>query len=458
MASRPQILVPSFLAIAGLAAAADVTQQPPTVLGPGSTMAEVKSGKIQGGGRLVYLKGMVEADWLQKGNYTDGNDAFSDHFSGSWLRAELGARIEVDSRVEVAVTVAYQGLMGQSGVTDPGTTYGTPTTTNAPPNGQSGNAVIDDAHVRLKEFLRFKSLTIDVGRQPFNYSLRTDHSDFLYDSSADYRTITSWDGIRAAYNFDSIDATPFVFRMPDDSTLYGLGINWVPAYSGDNRLYLQGTATMNKGMLMRDGVTRAESLQTYSAGLTATLAEIELFGEFALQRGSQGAGVDFAGWGASAGLDWNRSDLTLGIQGDWLSGDNNGVTDGKNSAFQNKWEGVSDTLVVEHEKYGELSRLLDGNLIASKAHLDYSLDPAKALRVRVIYANYKVDKAAVGRGKDFGQEVDLGLNWKYTTETRIGLMAGVFKPGDAYRAVSPAGVNAGSDLIYTFAANLLVSY
>lgn len=458
MASRPQILVPSFLAIAGLAAAADVTQQPPTVLGPGSTMAEVKPGRIQGGGRMVYLNGMVEADWLQKGNYSDGNDAFSDHFSGSWLRAELGARIEVDSRVEVAVTVAYQGLMGQSSATDPGTTYGAPITTNAPPNGQSGNAVINDAHVRLKEFLRFKSLTIDVGRQQFDYSLRGQgHPDFLYDSKADYPTITSWDGIRAKYNFDSINAMPFVFRMPDNSTLYGLGIDWEPAYSGDNRLVFQGTATMNKGLEMRD-LTRAESLQTYSAGMTATLAEVELFGQFAMQRGSQGAGVDFAGWGASAGLDWNSSALTLGIQGDWLSGDNNGAADGKNSAFQNKWEGVSDTLVVENEKYGELSRLLDGNLVASKAHLDYSLDPAKALRVRVIYANYKVDKAAVGRGKDFGQEVDLGLTWKYTTETRIGLMAGVFKPGDAYRAVSPAGVNAGSDLIYTFAANLLVSY
>lgn len=455
MTSRPQILVPSFLAIAGLAAAADVTQQPPTVLGPGSTMAEVKPGKIQGGGRLVYLRGMVEADWLQKGNYTDANDAYSDHFSGSWLRAELGARVEVDSRVEVAVTVAYQGLMGSGGATDTGATYGT-ASTNAPPNGQSGNAVIDDAHVRLKEFLRFKSLTIDVGRQPFNYAVRADHHDFLYDSEADFQTITSWDGIRAAYNFDSVDATPFVFRMPDDSTLYGLGVSWQPAYSGDNRVYLQGAATMNKGVVMRD-LSRAESLQTYSAGLTLRLAEVELFGEFAMQRGTQQGDVDFAGWGATAGLDWSLSSLTLGVQGDWLTGDDN-PADNKNTAFQNKWEGISDTLIVEHEKYGELSRLLDGNLVASKAHLDYSLDEAKALRVRMVYANYKTDKAAPGRGKDFGQEADLQLNWKYTTNANIGLMVGAFKPGDAYRAVSPAGANAGSDLVYTFAANLLVRY
>ncbi len=457
MASRPQILVPSFLAFAGLAAAADVTQQPPTVLGPGSSMAEVKPGKIQGGGKMVYLQGLVDADWVQKGNYSDGNDAFSDHFSGSWLRAELGARIEVDSRVEVAVTVAYQGLMGRSSATDPGTTYGT-TNTNAPPNGQSGNAVIDDAFVRLKEFLRFPRLTIDVGRQPFSFELRRDHPDFLYDSKADNQTITSWDGLRAKYNYDSIDVMPFVFRMPDDSTLYGLGIEWEPAYSGDNRVYFHGSATMEKNILMRDA-TRGDSLQTYSAGLDVNLAEVELFGEFAMQRGKQRGDVDFAGWGGTAGLDWQLNGLILGVQGDWLSGDNN-PADNKNSAFQNKWEGTSDTLVVEHEKYGELSRLLDGNLIASKVHLEYALDPAKSIRVRVIYANYKVDKPAAGRGKDFGQEADLTLGWDYTKNATINLMAGLFKPGDAYRAaaVPPVGATAGSDLIYAFAANLLVRY
>ena len=114
--------------------------------------------------------------------------------------------------------------------------------------------------------------------------------------------------------------------------------------------------------------------------------------------------------------------------------------------------------MVEHEKYGELSRLLDGNLIANKVHLEYALDAAKQVRVRAIYANYKVDSPAAGRGKDFGQEVDLTLGWDYTRNATINLMVGTFKPGDAYRAASPAGINAGSDLIYAFAANLLVRY
>lgn len=457
MASRPQILVPSFLAIAGLAGAADVTQPPPTVLGPGSPMAEVKSGKIQGGGKMVYLQGLVDADYLQKGNYTDGNDDLSDHFSGSWLRAELGARIEVDTRVEVAVTVAYQGLMGTSGATDPGTTYSATTpTTNAPPNGSTGNAVIDDASVRLKEFLRFTRLTVEVGRQPFSYELRRDHPDFLYDSRADNPTITSWDGIRAAYNYDSINVMPFVFRLPDESTLYGIGVDWEPAYAGDNRLYIHGTATMEKDVLMRDG-TRGESLQTYAFGLDVNLAEVELFGEFAMQRGSQRDDIEYAGWGATGGLDWHLKRLVLGVQGDWLTGDNDPL-DNENSAFQNKWEGTSDTLVVEHEKYGELSRLLEGNLIAGKVHVEYALDAAKQVRVRAIYANYRVDQAAAGVGKDFGQEGDLTLAWDYTRNATIGLMAGMFKPGEAYRAVSPAGIGAGDDFIYSFAANLRVRY
>ena len=147
----------------------------------------------------------------------------------------------------------------------------------------------------------------------------------------------------------------------------------------------------------------------------------------------------------------------LGVQGDWLTGDDNPL-DSKNDAFQNKWEGTSDTLVVEHEKYGELSRLLDGNLVASKVRLEYAIDAAKSLRVKIIYANYKVDKPAAGRGKDFGQEGDLTLGWDYTRNATVNLMAGIFKPGDAYQAAAPVPANAGSDFIYAFAANLLVRY
>jgi hypothetical protein len=294
---------------------------------------------------------------------------------------------------------------------------------------------------------------------PVSLPLRRDHAAFLFDSRADYHTITSWDGVRAAYNFDAVNILPYVYRLPDNSQLYGLSLDWEPPKSGNDRVFFQGSANLERNVLLRDGTT-GDSLQTYYVGGDADLGDFELFGEFAMQSGKQTDSVKFKGFAFSGGVDWHiDKKVVVGFQGDYFTGDDN-PNDGNNNAFINNWEGVSDTDIVENEKYGELSRLLSGNLHAFKGKIEIALDDKRRVRVKTIYAFYKTDVSTGGSSK-FGQEGDIHLSWDYTPSATITLLGGLFKPDDAYKAArtaAPVSVNASTDLIYLLGANLLVKF
>jgi hypothetical protein len=487
MPPRFAVLVPTLLLCAGIPAwAVDSGNAPqptpapnpggntPSVLGPNGAQTEVAPGKPQSAGRVVYIQGLVDLDYLQLGRYTSGNSAVSDHRAEEWIRAELGTRIVVDERVEVSVALAYQGVSGTDSPTSPANfAANNADTSNAPPGGSSGNAVVNDAFVKLKEFLNNRNLTVEAGRMPVQWSLRKDHAAFLYDSHANNPTITSWDGARAQYNWDQLDFTPYAFRMPDDSSLLGLMVDWTPENVGNDRLFITGSANMERNIQLNTNNGNVlvgspppvpvigSKLYTYYVGIDADLTDMELFGEFAMQRGTQNGNTTFGGYGASGGVDWHvDTTAVLGLQVDYLSGDtsdNNaaGVPNSTNHAFINKWSGVSDTLIVENAKYGRLANLVQGDLEALKAKFEYALDDRKRVRVKMIYADYRLAKPVGSR--DFGQEADLIFSWDYTTNATINLLLGGFKPGTGYTEVS-LSPTPGSDWIYLGAVNLLVKF
>ena len=462
MTHRPLLLVPGLVLIASATATA-VDAPGPGVIGTGTSVVEMGPGKIQGGGRSVFIQGLVDLDGIQQGNYSDGNDDASDHRSEGWYRADLGMRISLDERVEVQVTLAGQGVMGNGRATSDGTIY-----TGGPAGSGNGagvdgasdtNVVLDDAFIKLKDFLNYRELSIDAGRMPVSLNLRKDHAAFLFDSHANYPTITSWDGLRASYSLDTVNITPYVYRRVDNSELYGITLDWEPASSGDNRLFFTLSANLERDIEVDGVLGDGDKLETYYVGGDADLGEFELFGEFAMQRGDQNDTEEFKGFAFSGGIDWHLDRMVLGFQGDYLSGDSNSADD-SNDAFVNNWEGVSDTYIVENEKYGELSRLLSGNLQAYKGKFEIALDDKKRVRVKSIYAFYKTSETVTGAtatGKDFGQEADLHLQWDYTRNATITLLTGMFKPGDAYVAVSKSATPS-DDLIYLFGANLLVKF
>jgi hypothetical protein len=180
-----------------------------------------------------------------------------------------------------------------------------------------------------------------------------------------------------------------------------------------------------------------------------------------MQRGTQNGNTAFGGYGGSGGIDWHvDTSMVLGLQADYLSGDtsdNNAaqVPSSTNHAFINKWSGESDTLIVENAKYGRLANLVQGDLEALKAKFEYALDDRKRVRVKMVYADYRLTKPAGSR--DFGQEADLVFSWDYTTNATINQLLGGFKPGEGYAQVS-LSPTPGTDWIYLGAINLLVKF
>ena len=446
-----------FLATLAAAAEGDGTME----IGPGP-----KFGISQQ--RQVVIKGLLDFDVFNRGQYLTGNSDESDHQGTGNIRAEFGTSVKLDERVKVNITLAYEAEAGDN------------TADSQDPAVRSGFAVVDDAYVEFKEFLGFESVGVLVGRMPVSWNLRDNHGAFLYDSSADHPRVTSWDGGRATWNvIEGIDVTPFAYSVPGASTLLGIGGDWKPARSGDSRTFISGLITYERKVPMRTVDTTlsedstivmqdgdpGDKLITYSGGFDFQLGDVDLYAEGALQRGNQTSDIEYLGYGGYAGLDWHAypaQALVFGAQTDFLSGNADPASStGKNRSFVNNWEGVSDTYIVEHEQYGELSRLLSGDnaygLEALKLKVGVAFDDRAKVKLNLIYAYYRTYEDTANGHRNFGQEADLTLSWRYTWNTTIRLFGGAFLPGAVFKDVAP-GPNPSTDLIYCMGVNLTVAF
>ena len=323
-----------------------------------------------------YLKGEILLEGISQDNYTDGNGDDNDRSNQMWMRTRFGLKVELMQQVETQVTLVYDAEGGDAGP-------------HANNTDSRAELEVNDAYVLLKGFLNDK-LFIRAGRQPANYNLRSGHGAFLLDSrsrtsaSARRPVVTGWDGLAAWWQSESwkfnllyyiqdernessgLQAPTGIASQGND--IMGVFIDWKPDTDGDERMFITGSWTLERNPYVNDPTTGAvtgEELQTFYLGGTFKLRHgFDLFAEGAFQDGDLGGGIGFDGFGISGGLTWRPPgdhDSALTLQYDHLSGDDDPL-DGDFSAFVNTWEGVSDTYIVEHERYGELSELLVGNL------------------------------------------------------------------------------------------------
>ncbi len=482
MPYRPRLLVTSLALLAGscpYALAQELGGAPVDNAGsatPGSTPTngggtsmEYAPGSRFGvnAQRQVVVRGLIDLDALIQGNYLDGNNNVSDHRGYGLIRAELGTKVKLDERVSAIITIAYYDEAG-SAASSAATTPATPSTPTPTVQRDRGRTVVDDAYVELKEFLGFQELGIDAGRMPVCWNLREGKGGFLYDSRANDPAVTSWDGARATYNLDHIDITPYAYRLPDNSSLFGGAVDWKPENSGSSRTFLTGSINLERNVVLRPTTGNptpgtGRRLITYYAGAEFELNEFDIYGEYAAQRGEQNNGTRFYGWGANVGVDWRThlatgQQFVLGVKGDYLSGDDNPADD-RNYAFINNWEGTSDCYIVESEKYGELSRYLQGNLMDVKATAGISFDDHNRIRLSATYGYFRTPKPLPGRSREFGQEGDLTLTWQYTYNATFRLFGGGFKPFTGFDEVAPAGpALSKTDMVYLMGLNLAVVF
>jgi hypothetical protein len=421
--------------------------------------------------RQVQIRGLIDLDALIQGNYLSGNNSDSDHRGYGLIRTALGTKVKLDERVAAIITLGYYDEAG-SAASNTGSS--TTTTTNPLPTvpRDRGRVVLQDGFVEFKQFLGFTELGVDAGRMPVQMNLRRDKGAFLYDSRANDPAVPSWDGARASYDLDTgssnVVLTPYAYRLPDNSSLFGGMVDWKPLENGSSRTFITGSFNLERNVVLRPvagdptpGIGRR--LITYYGGAEFELNEFDIYGEYAAQRGEQTSTVQFKGWGANAGMEWKThlasgQQFVLGVKGDYLSGDNN-PNDSRNYAFINNWEGVSDTYIVESEKYGELSRYVQGNLEDVKGTAGIAFDDHNRLRLTATYGYYRIPTPMPGAPQNFGQEGDLTLTWQYTYNATFRLFGAVFKPFSGFDQVAPVGpALASTDPIYLMGLNLNVLF
>jgi hypothetical protein len=445
-------------------------QPPPQEFQPGGHLG-------LSGQRQVTIRGLVDLDALIQGNYLGGNSHIGDHRGYGLIRAEMGTKVKLDERVAAVVTFGYYDEAGSAAsATSPVTTSPTRATPTVPTD--RGRTVLDEGYVDLKEFLGMEQLGITAGRMPVSWNLREGEGAFLYDSRHNDPAVTGWDGARATYNADSVDVdiTPYTYRLPDNSTLYGGAVDWKPQRSGSSRTFLTGSINLERNVVLRQVAGNpggyAHRLMTYYVGAEFEVDEFDISGEYAQQHGDENPyvssngtavqGAKMKGWGANVAIDWRThlaggQQFILGGKVDYLSGDDND-SDSVNYAFVNNWTGVNDTYIVESQKYGGLAQYMQGNLEDLKLNAKLSFDEHNRIRMAATYAYFKIPDPQPGAGSRFGQEADLTLTWQYTYNAAFHLFGAVFKPDGGFTNVAPAGVLAKTDPVYLFGLNLGVVF
>ncbi|MEK7415871.1 MAG: alginate export family protein [Planctomycetota bacterium] len=302
-----------------------------------------------------------------------------------------------------------------------------------------------------------------------NIASNFERGAFLYDSRANDPVIRAWDGAMATWGgWKDMLVHPWAYRLPDASSLWGITFDWTPETArGSDRVFISGMYSEERKIILADG-SMAPKLKTFAGGMDWRIDEVGLWVQGAGQRGDAGNGRSFSGLGAEAGLNWQFSPHGKGrfqLIADWLSGDD-GSDPTTYRGFINKWESISDTFIVENEKYGELSKLVVGNLHAIKARWGIGLSETDDVRFDFTAAHYRLDRElAGGGGREFGSEIDMQLRWQYSYYAQVRFFGGVFKPGGAMTTAQEARaaalgspITADRDPIWLTGMNLYVDF
>jgi len=419
---------------------------------------------------------------------------FQDSNSQMWIRAVLGTDVDIANRAQIRVSVVFDAEGGdETHLGSPGRNLG----------GVYLNEAwillkelfLDDLSVRAgrQEFY----LNLRRNRGAMLYDSRADNPrvhgwdgvraryqwdnflftpyGFILDAAREER------GIEIAGNGLVVGNS-----NSKDNVLVGIQVDWQPDYGADNRVFVTGGASLERNVVIRPTNPLAgrispligDRLINYYGGIEIQPGSgLTIWGEGAMQDGSLDKHRDFNGFAWSAGLEWHargRYDAVVGVQYDFHSGDRHAANGFYNavlfgpvlgqvlptfdkvlianilqhnpddSEFRNfvaPWEGRSDTFIVEHERYGELSEFMVGNLHGGKARLEYRLDRNQTLRLMLLGAWYALDvpgydlQTRAAGANWFGQEYDASLSWRYTHHTTLNLMGGVFLPGLGYRQI-----------------------
>jgi hypothetical protein len=439
----------------------------------------------------------------------DQDTYYQDSANQLWLRARLGSKVEVGDSLTAelgAVFDAEGGDKSQDGAA--GSNNGGVYLNDA--NVLLKHLFIDPLHLRAGRQPVSWNLRRNYGA--WLYDSRADNPKVTgWDGARAYLqyddfTVQPWffmiDSAREAKGLMvEGDGTETGVSSSKDDNILGLTIDWQPQQWLQDRLFTSVTFTseVNAPVEPAQGIYPAliaKRLYNYYLGVEARLGGgFTLYAEGSFQDGTLSREQDIRAYGWSGGLDWDLlGDRTtaLGLQYDFKSGDRKGQNgnyqlymnpdswlapftgldpatraiyaemfpvDPSNQQYNNyisPWEGVSDLLIAEHERYGELTRLLTGNLHTAKLRAEWRLayfTPSQPLDLKFNWGYMVVDKPAwrvdtlnSSNAAYFGNEADLSATWAFTTYASMSLFGGMFFPGRGYRQLAAERFPTSRDL------------
>ncbi|MDI6703524.1 MAG: alginate export family protein [bacterium] len=246
-------------------------------------------------------------------------------------------------------------------------------------------------------------------------------------------------------NIDEADGIPDYlqgFGRNRDTDLYGLSIMTSTPLPNSKICGYFYNSIENRSI--KDNIGNNTILGVKLEGEIPMASKINYLAEVAMQTGDEPgvAGRDLQGMGfrISGGYETSMADIgDIGLSLVYIygSGDNAGTTD-KNEAFT----GISPvfsvipidrveytTVLYDYDRMNDLNNISNRGIVAVNANFT----PAffNKLNTGLTWANYTKNEVAAGAKDDIGSEIDLTATYIHSDKVSLGLMYGIFNPGDA---------------------------
>ena len=351
------------------------------------------------------------------------------------------------------------------------------------------NVDVSRAYVTMKEML-YSPLTIRLGRQPLWFGkgfivgsrlLAGDFDPNTSFSADEFTDQTGFDAIRATLDFnpatiDVVYAKVFEGNAASDNDINLTGINAGYKFSsmnGEVEGYYWNVHNSAVSSALGPAGLKPTIVNTVGfRGSVEPVANSSFWGESAIQWGDIGglASTTQRAWAFDFGGDYTLADVAwtpkLGVE--WIfysGGSKDSAGNGWNPIFRGKFE----TLIREFQAAGlyPTDTPSDTNSTTNEHQLAFfgAVKPTDSIkldsRVTVFAADtgIRIGNNIGARSKTphyIGSEWDTKATYDYTEDVQIGLIYGVFWPGDVFRHVSgtdaplsPGGKPIAQELVST---------
>lgn len=341
-------------------------------------------------------------------NATDFDSDASDSVGYAYINGELNTSVSLADNVKVLLELELNDKVSNG----------------ASMNSSTNRTVeVDEANVEISQFL-MDSLTLKVGHQYFEYTLRGDHRAVVLNDD--------FTGFKGTFKFEKgfLDVfygkyveTLFSVNNSADSEVYGVHFEWNFTENIHTIFYLNNASFDNASADHSNYIT-------FGAGAQVFLVDkkLELFLELAGQSGQISESVDQSGLAADAGVRW-KFDMFKGFWVEANVGYRSGEDDDSDSsAF---WNGMTSKLgaFIAESNYSDDSPLYAG----------YANDQYLAIRgeANVAWTEKWNTSALVGYfdntnedADPYGIEIDLSTAYQHTENLKFAYYVGVFLPDD----------------------------